>query len=80
MQDENDAADYQDQAELTESGVVTAVLGARIELGSYDGKGDHDTEMNKLACSFIERVDSKPDIVENDLKPGEPEDGEEAHI
>lgn len=80
MQDENDAADYQDQAELTKSGVVAAVFGARIKLGSYDGKGDHDAEMNKLACSFIERVDSKPDIVKDDLKPGEPEDGEEAHI
>lgn len=80
MQDEDDAADYQDQAELTESSVVAAVRGAWIKLGSYDGKGDHDAEMNKLACPFIEGVDSKPDIIEDDLKPGEPENREEAHI
>ena len=80
MQDENDAADHQDQAELTKSVVVAAVLGARIKVGSYDGEGDHDAEMNKLAYSFIERIDSKSDVVEDDLKPGKPEDGEEAHI
>lgn len=79
LEDENASADYHDQAELTES-LVVPDLGARIKLGSYDSKGDHNAEMNELACSFIQRINSKPDIIEDNLKPGEPENGEEAHV
>ena len=53
---------------------------AGIEAGADDGEGDHGAEMNDFAEAFEEGVAAEADVVEDDLEPDEPEDGEEADI
>ncbi len=84
LKEKNETADDQDQAKLSKGDEVVVggaiALGAWIEFRSDHGKTDHDTEVNELADPLKEGVDAKADIVKDDLKPGEPENGEEAGV
>ena len=60
--------------------MVIRAAASWLEAISHNGKTDHDAKMDKLAYPLIEGVDAESYIIQNYLKPGEPEDGEEAHV
>ena len=79
LNDEYDSADYQDQGELAESDVVISNVGG-IKFCAHDGITDHDTKVDEFAYSLEEGVDPKSNVVEDYLKPGEPQDGKKANV
>lgn len=79
LYNENDLADHQDDCELAERAVSLTGLG-RIKGSADNGESDHDAEMESLAGPFENAVDTKSDIIQRDLEPVEPEEGEKSNV
>ena len=79
LNDENNTADHEDHTDLLESVELRSSI-TGIEFGTHDCKGYHDPQVQGFAGTLKDGVDSEADIVESDLEPIEPEEGEEADV
>jgi hypothetical protein len=52
----------------------------RVERRSDQRKANENNELDDLACPFPNGIDAESYIIESDLEPGKPKDGEESDV
>jgi hypothetical protein len=79
LQAQHDSADHQDEGEGAECLKVILFL-IWLPLRSYHGEPNHNTELERFACSFEYAVGEETYVVEGDLVPGKPKYTEETNV
>ena len=79
LSDEDELADHEYEGELAED-IIFLASNAGIKVCPDHGECDHDAEMEGFAGTFEDAVDTETNIVESDLQPVEPEEGEETNV